>query len=1130
MNTTLVTRAAGLMIACLLAALPVAAQDLTISNIAADGSLSLEQLESAIQSVEASDGISDEIRSSVIDQLSDAQTHVQNRLAAEVAAEVYTDSLNTAPAETEALRAGLDAAVPVPPTAESLGITDTTTLDELTLNLSRELAEQIAVDSRVIELEGQIEAQGSRPADARRRIGELLTSRDELATVLQASPPPGEQQALTDARRLNAELRRIAIAAEINTLEQELVSHSVRLELLKAQLDVAERLRLRSQRRVELLRTQVNEERQTAASLAQQTAEVIELAAADAHPVVRAFAEDNAGMTRELPAVVARIESATIQLDQINADVRDLEQRLVRSRQRLAIGGLRRPIGLLLVEESRNLPQVSQHRVQVNARSATLAEVGLAQMRIQEQRRELRSLDARVEVVTTEVAGDVTDADELAAIRSEVRLLLRDRRDLLVQAENTYSSYMQILGDLDIAQRRLLESTDEYREFIGENLLWIPSAPIVLTGDWEFTGSAFLTALSPKAWLEAASDLTGSISEHSAEAVLALLLFAALLLSRKPLAVRNRAMNDRIGRLSSDRIGLTLAALGIAALRAAPLPVLFAITGWFLSSAAQLHPFSTVVTVSLFAVAPFLYNVLLFRVLSAEDGVLHVHFAWQQKNLVIIRRQFDRLAAIGAPLVFATVLFYASEVAADRATMGRIMFVALMIVLSLIIRPLAHPVTGVAASYYNEQTTGWMLKLRWFWYGLAVGGPLLLAVLSLIGYLYTSLTLTSLLVDTIWLALALIVVNLIVLRWIALTHQKLALKILLREREAQRASRENDDDSESEGEPPVAESKPLDLDEVDAQTRKLLRWVLIVVAALFGWGIWSEVFPAFRLLDQVALWSQIGVVDGVETIIPVTLADLLLAALVAAGAVIASKNLPGLMEIAILQRLTLQPGSRYAINTLTRYTVFTIGAISVLNIIGWNWSQIQWLVAAFSVGLGFGLQEIVANFVSGLIILFERPIRVGDTVTVGQLSGTVSRVRIRATTITDWDRKEIVVPNKAFITEQVVNWTLADPITRVVVPVGIAYGSDIELAQKVMEDTLHSLELVLDDPESQVFFLGFGDSSLDFSLRVYARQLADRLPLMHTVHTSILTALREHGIEIPFPQRDLHLRSTVEEK
>jgi potassium efflux system protein len=152
-------------------------------------------------------------------------------------------------------------------------------------------------------------------------------------------------------------------------------------------------------------------------------------------------------------------------------------------------------------------------------------------------------------------------------------------------------------------------------------------------------------------------------------------------------------------------------------------------------------------------------------------------------------------------------------------------------------------------------------------------------------------------------------------------------------------------------------------------------------------------------------------------------------------------------------------------------------------------------------------------------------VRVGDTVTVGQLTGKVSRVRIRATTITDWDRKEIIVPNKAFITEQVINWTLSDPITRIVIPVGVAYGSDVNLVHRVMEETLNRLPLVLDEPPPRVYFTGFGDSSLDFKLYVFSRELEDRLPLTHAVHGEILAALRENHIEIPFPQRDLHVRS-----
>jgi potassium efflux system protein len=405
----------------------------------------------------------------------------------------------------------------------------------------------------------------------------------------------------------------------------------------------------------------------------------------------------------------------------------------------------------------------------------------------------------------------------------------------------------------------------------------------------------------------------------------------------------------------------------------------------------------------------------------------------------------------------------------------------------------------------------------------------LLAVLSSLGFLYTSTTLAGLLVNTFWKVLMLTVVYLVVLRWSALARRKLALQLALKDREMRRAEKLNDQQPDASDEAAPTAEIPLDLEQVDQQTRKLLQSMMIVLATFVVWSIWSGVLPAFSFLNEVGLWTQTAMLDGVETVLPVTLADLLLAILIVVVAVIASKNLPGLMEILLLQRLTLEPGSRYTINTLVRYVVVTVGTFSVLNVIGWNWSQIQWLVAALSVGLGFGLQEIVANFVSGLIILFERPVRVGDTVTVGELTGTVSRVRIRATTITDWDRKEIIVPNKSFITEQVINWTLSDPITRVVIPVGVAYGSDPNLTQKVMLDTLVSLPLVLDEPPPQVYFTGFGDSSLNFTLHAYLRQLSDRLPLVHDVHEAVLEALRDNGLKIPFPQHDIHIRSTVED-
>ncbi|HJO36261.1 MAG TPA: mechanosensitive ion channel, partial [Gammaproteobacteria bacterium] len=218
-------------------------------------------------------------------------------------------------------------------------------------------------------------------------------------------------------------------------------------------------------------------------------------------------------------------------------------------------------------------------------------------------------------------------------------------------------------------------------------------------------------------------------------------------------------------------------------------------------------------------------------------------------------------------------------------------------------------------------------------------------------------------------------------------------------------------------------------------------------------------------------------------------------------------------------------GSRYAIVVLSRYLIAVIGVVVVINLLRIDWGRAQWLVAALGVGLGFGLQEIVANFVSGLIILFERPIRVGDTVTVGDVTGTVQRIRIRATTIVDWDRKELIVPNKTFVTDRLINWTLSDPITRIVVPVGIAYGSDTELARQTMMKVAKAQPDVLADPPPAVLFLGFGDSALNFEVRVFVSGLGHLLPTRSALHFALDQALREVEVEIAFPQRDLHLRS-----
>ncbi len=242
-------------------------------------------------------------------------------------------------------------------------------------------------------------------------------------------------------------------------------------------------------------------------------------------------------------------------------------------------------------------------------------------------------------------------------------------------------------------------------------------------------------------------------------------------------------------------------------------------------------------------------------------------------------------------------------------------------------------------------------------------------------------------------------------------------------------------------------------------------------------------------------------------------------------AFLGAKNVPSLLEVTLLSRMDLEAGTSYAVTTIVRYVIVIAGSVVVLQLLGAQWSKLQWLIAALSVGLGFGLQEIVANFVSGIVLLFERPIRIGDTVTVGDQFGTISRIRIRATTMVDWDRREVVIPNKVFITERLINWTLTDQITRTIIRVGVAYGSDVELTEKLLLKIAQDNEKALEDPPPAAVFLRFGDNSLDFELRIFVRGVRELIPLTHEIHVAIDREFRENGIEIAFPQRDLHLDS-----
>lgn len=295
------------------------------------------------------------------------------------------------------------------------------------------------------------------------------------------------------------------------------------------------------------------------------------------------------------------------------------------------------------------------------------------------------------------------------------------------------------------------------------------------------------------------------------------------------------------------------------------------------------------------------------------------------------------------------------------------------------------------------------------------------------------------------------------------------------------------------------------------------------MAAVAFFLIWSNIFPALGVLNRVTLWHTETTFEGLPTSLSITLADLGLALFYLGGALVLAKRLPALLNIILAEHFYVAPASRYTASTLISYGIVSTGFLLALATIGIQWSQLQWLVAALGVGIGFGLQEIVANFISGLIILFERPIRVGDIVTVGDTDGVVTKIRIRATTIRNFDRKELQVPNKEFINGRLLNWSLSDQVMRVVIPVGVAYGTDVEKAHALMREAAEEHPLVLKDPKPQLIFEAFGDDALTLVLRAFIEDI-DKLPAIITdLHKAINSKFQEAGISIAFPQRDMHL-------
>ena len=299
-------------------------------------------------------------------------------------------------------------------------------------------------------------------------------------------------------------------------------------------------------------------------------------------------------------------------------------------------------------------------------------------------------------------------------------------------------------------------------------------------------------------------------------------------------------------------------------------------------------------------------------------------------------------------------------------------------------------------------------------------------------------------------------------------------------------------------------------------------WVGLILLLLKSWS-----FSNARI-SSLFSFVRDGVKVGDSQLVP---ADLLIGIVIFALLLLLIRWGKDSLDKKYLTRSRMDAGAREAIVTISGYVGFVLAALIGLTIAGFKLSNLALIAGALSLGIGFGLQNIVNNFVSGIILLFERPIRTGDWIVTGTTEGYVRKISVRSTEVQTFDRSDVIVPNSDLISTEVTNWTLRDKFGRVIIKLGVAYGSDTELVRSTLRQVASSFpEIVQDRPmlPTKVLFRGFGDSTLDFELRCFIHDIAGILDITSELHFAIDKAFRENNIEIAFPQRDIHIRSAIE--
>jgi potassium efflux system protein len=1063
-------------------------------------------IDAALQAVAKSHDLTKDARSQLEDLLQQAQADEAS--ADQIAAQWQAMSQASAGADAAAQK--LEEALAVSDTAALLAwrgaLPDRAGTEQLEALLARARDELAAARAAASSVQTEIDRQTLRPAQLR---DELAAAQIELGTST-APVAAGADNALVQAQNLrNAAGARLA-ATRIALLHLENRTYDPRMRLLAAQLRDHQRVVRELERHEAMLENLV---------LDRAGAAVDELRARVVHERDEALAQfrmlgDTASANL---ALVDHLSDSMRGYDALRAQKQDWDNwlhdttgALKNTEERIQIGGVSEAVGLILVAEKSKLKPLPLLRRSLANLQTELAQTRIALIDVREEVEDLGDLGQAVGQALSRLPQP--PPARLNDLRTGMYRLLSTRAEILPLLLQQQTRLAAADGDAERVLRELTATTEKLEGILDAHLLWTPSHKPV---DAAWLGRLAVdtgTYFNPRRWTHVASNLADAFGEQPLRTLGALALLALLLMARRNVPLRLERIGVPMRRIRTDRYRLTTEALLCTVLAALPVATLIWLLAYFCRRVtAGIGNFTEEVGYALAAIVPSTFALGFLRQVMRENGLAQFHFRWPRPRREALRDAVPWLALCVLPAQFVLTLMMLRGDAAPIDTLGRLLLAIALIASAAILWWLFAPgrVWTTRGATLQEP-----LRMRQAVRVVMAASGLILAVLVLRGYFVTGVTLSGRAIASACALLAVATAHGLAVRWVVLGERRLALKRMQKKLEAEDDERERADGEAA----PEPEPEEITLASVSAQTRSFLRALnAFALIAVLVW-IWSEVAPAVTMLDTIPVWKGQGV----------TLLGVLETLLVLALTWVATRNLSGVLELGLLRRLNIDAATRYAITSVLRYLIVFAGMVASLSLLGLRWSNLQWLAAGFSVGLGFGLQEIFANFISGLMVLFERPFRVGDTVTIGTVEGTVTRIRTRATTIVDVDNREIIVPNKSFITDRLTNWTLSDSITRVVIKVGVAYRNDPREARRLLLEIAAAHPQVLADPAPLCWMSGFSESAQDLVLRVSVADIDLRNPVRTELLMRIAEVFRERDIEIAFPQMDLWMRNELQ--